>query len=126
EFMRLANHQRYAVRQLPIYYLDDRPPQPMIEERLFPDLFSGTTLRPGEHPFGQRFAAVVDGLMIEPSVYIRSVFADFLEAGGRLVVRELKSHDELATLPESVIFNCSGLGSRVLANDETLIPLKGQ
>jgi glycine/D-amino acid oxidase-like deaminating enzyme len=126
EFMRLVNHPRYAVRQLPIYYLDDKPPQATLEERLMPDLFSGTTLRPGEHPFGQRYALVVDGLVIEPSIYIAAVLADYLEAGGRVVTRELKSRDDIASLPDAVVFNCSGLGSRVLANDDTLIPMKGQ
>jgi D-amino-acid oxidase len=126
EFMRLVNHSRYAVRQLPIYYLDEKPPQATFEERLMPELFSGTTLRPGEHPFGQRFALVVDGLMIEPSIYIAAVLADFLAAGGRVVTRELKSRDEIASIPEPVVFNCSGLGSRLLANDEQLIPVKGQ
>jgi len=126
EFRRLVNHARYAVRQLPIYYLDDKPPQPTLEERLMPDLFSGITLRPGEHSFGQRYALVIDGMAIEPSIYIAAVLDDYLKAGGRVVTRELKSRDDITALPESVVFNCSGLGSRVLAKDEELIPMKGQ
>ena len=125
-FEQLANNARYAIRRLPAYYLDDRPAQPTAEERLMPDLFSGESLRPGEHPFGHRYALVVSGLMIEPSPYIRAVLEDFEEAGGQFVRRELKTRDEVASLTERVVFNCSGLGSRVLANDDELIPMKGQ
>ena len=32
----------------------------------------------------------------------------------------------MARLPEPVIFNCTGLGSRELAEDAELIPMKGQ
>jgi glycine/D-amino acid oxidase-like deaminating enzyme len=32
----------------------------------------------------------------------------------------------IAHLPEKLVFNCSGLGSKTLFNDEELTPLKGQ
>jgi D-amino-acid oxidase len=126
EFMRLVNHPRFAVRQMPIYYLDDKLPQATIEERLMPDVFSGITLRPGEHPFGQRYALVIDALAIEPSIYIAAVRDDFTRAGGQIVTREFQSRDDISTLGEAVVFNCSGLGARTLANDDQLIPMKGQ
>jgi glycine/D-amino acid oxidase-like deaminating enzyme len=126
EFMGMVNEDRYAIRQLPTYYFSDGPPEPTLEERLLPDLFVGVTLRPGEHPFGQRYARVMDGLAIEPTPFVRALQHDVLSAGGEIVRREFASRDEIATLPEAVVFNCSGLGSRALANDETLIPMKGQ
>ncbi|HEY6220853.1 MAG TPA: FAD-dependent oxidoreductase [Gemmatimonadaceae bacterium] len=126
EFRLLMNDPKYATSQLPMYYFSDGPPEPTLEEKLLPDLFGGVTLRPGEHPFGQRYARVMDGLAIEPTPFVRALQQDFLYAGGKIVTRKLASRDELATLPEPVIFNCTGLGSRELANDETLIPMKGQ
>src|SRR4051812_7777725 len=126
EFTRMVNHARYGVRQMPIYYLDEKAPEATIEERLMPDIFSGVTLRPGEHAFGQRFALVIDALAIEPSRYIAAVRDDFLKAGGQIVTREFRDRDDIATLPDAVIFNCSGLGARVLAGDDQLIPMKGQ
>ena len=126
EFTRMVNLSRYAVRRLPIYYLDEKPTQATLEERLMPDLFSGVTLRPGEHPFGQHYALVVDGLAIEPSIYLAAVLEDFLKAGGHVETREFKSRDEIVSLSEPAVFNCSGLGSRALANDDALIPMKGQ
>jgi D-amino-acid oxidase len=126
EFTRLVNHSRYAVRQMPIYYLDDKAPEATIEERLMPDVFSGVTLRPGEHPFGQRYALVIDALAIEPSIYIAAVRADFITAGGHIVTREFHGRADLESLTEPVVFNCTGLGARALAGDEQLIPMKGQ
>ena len=36
------------------------------------------------------------------------------------------SRNAIASIPEPVVFNCAGLGSRELANDQELIPMKGQ
>jgi glycine/D-amino acid oxidase-like deaminating enzyme len=41
-------------------------------------------------------------------------------------VREFGSREEIASLPESVIFNCTGLGSKALFDDAALIPVRGQ
>jgi D-amino-acid oxidase len=125
-FEQMTNQKRYAIRRLPTYYLDDRPAEVTAEERLMPDLFSGESLRPGEHPFGSRYALVVPALAIEPSPHIRAVLEDFEQGGGHFIRREFKTRDDLASLPERVVFNCSGLGSRLLANDDELIPMKGQ
>ena len=65
-------------------------------------------------------------MMIEPQVYLRALLRDFYVAGGRVVVKEFKSRQEIARLPEPVIFNCTGLGSRMLFDDQKLIPVRGQ
>jgi len=51
---------------------------------------------------------------------------DFYIAGGKVVVKEFKTREEIARLRENVIFNCTGLGARALFNDEKLIPVRGQ
>jgi D-amino-acid oxidase len=42
------------------------------------------------------------------------------------VVRDFQSVNQLLALPESLIFNCTGLGARALFNDSELTPIKGQ
>jgi len=42
------------------------------------------------------------------------------------VVREFRDRQEIATLPEPVIVNCTGLGAKALFADEELTPVKGQ
>jgi glycine/D-amino acid oxidase-like deaminating enzyme len=51
---------------------------------------------------------------------------DFYIAGGKVVVRDFRSREEVARLPEPLVFNCTGLGSRDLFNDEKLMPVRGQ
>lgn len=65
-------------------------------------------------------------MLIEPSIYLSALLRDFYIAGGRVVVKEFRSRREIARLPESVVFNCTGLGSRTLFEDEELIPVRGQ
>lgn len=126
EFEKLKPDARYAIRQVPIYYIDDEAPSPGIEMTLLPDLFKGPILKPGEHPWGKREVMVVQGMCFDPTPFLEAVREDFLREGGTIVRRNVGSREEIAALPEPVVFNCTGLGSRELANDDELIPMKGQ
>ena len=76
--------------------------------------------------FGFPFTRQFSTMMIEPHTYLRALLRDFYIAGGKIVVRELKSRQEISRLPEPVIFNCTGLGARQLVDDQKLIPVRGQ
>jgi glycine/D-amino acid oxidase-like deaminating enzyme len=76
--------------------------------------------------FGVPIVRQYSSMMIEPPIYLRALLRDFYNAGGRLVVKEFRSREEVMRLPEPVIFNCSGLGARALFGDEKLIPVRGQ
>jgi D-amino-acid oxidase len=76
--------------------------------------------------FGFPYARQFSTMMIEPHVYLRALLRDFYIAGGKVVVREFRSRQEIARLSEPVIFNCTGLGSRQLFDDQKLIPVRGQ
>jgi glycine/D-amino acid oxidase-like deaminating enzyme len=76
--------------------------------------------------FGVPVVRQFSSMIIEPPIYLRSLLRDFYNAGGRLVVKEFHERQEVMRLPEPVIFNCSGLGARVLFGDEKLIPARGQ
>lgn len=82
--------------------------------------------RDPDHYFGFPFVREFTTMLIEPSVYLSALLRDFYIAGGRVVVKEFKSREEIARLSEPVVFNCSGLGARALFNDEELIPVRGQ
>jgi glycine/D-amino acid oxidase-like deaminating enzyme len=47
-------------------------------------------------------------------------------AGGKFEVRKFASPTEISSLPESLVFNCTGLGSRDLFGDQDLHPARGQ
>lgn len=82
--------------------------------------------REPDHFFGSPYARQFSTLMIEPHVYLRALMRDFYVAGGKIVIKDFKSREELGRLPEQVIFNCTGLGARELFGDQKLGPVRGQ
>jgi len=128
---------RYGIYWIDSYNATDDPnPRPggggggAMEDDLVPEpLRPGRgreVLGPGEHPFPTKFAIRQENLAIEPNTYLDALVDDFLEAGGRIVIRKFESPRDLATLPEPVIVNCTGLGSFSLFDDKELVPIKGQ
>jgi len=47
-------------------------------------------------------------------------------AGGRFEVRKFATPADIIALQESLVFNCTGLGSRDLFGDQDLHPARGQ
>src|SRR5215213_2170858 len=82
--------------------------------------------RDPENYFGFPFVKQFSSMLIEPSIYLSALLRDFYIAGGRVVVKEFRNRQEIARLREPVIFNCTGLGSRELFDDEELSPVRGQ
>ena len=85
-----------------------------------------TVFGPGEHPFASPYAARVPILRFEPSIYLEAVMRDVLLFGGKIVIRNFDTQRDLASLTETLIVNCTGLGSATLFDDRDLIPIKGQ
>ena len=83
-------------------------------------------LGPGEHPFPTRYAIRRPSLAIEPSIYLDALVRDFLMFGGRIVIRKFDTPRDLMPLTESIVVNCTGLGSKTLFGDDELVPIKGQ
>jgi glycine/D-amino acid oxidase-like deaminating enzyme len=83
-------------------------------------------LEEGEHPFATRYAWRHPSLRFEPSIYLDALHRDVLTFGGRVTVRSFDTARDLGSLPESLIFNCTGLGAKRLFGDDELTPVKGQ
>src|SRR5260370_6774916 len=67
---------------------------------------------PGEHPFPTKYAVRSSALAIEPSIYLETLVRDFIVFGGKIVIRKFDTPRDLMSLPESIIVNCTGLGSK--------------
>jgi D-amino-acid oxidase len=117
----------FGIRWLENYIVSDQPLQDWWEQDLVRDLYpESRELRPHEHPFPARYARRFTTMLIEPPIYLTALLRDVRLAGGRVVVRELASREQLQELPEPVIVNCTGLGAKALFGDEELEPVKGQ
>lgn len=103
------------------------------EQRIADELPGGNDLYPGieihrdaDHYFGFPYVKQFSTMLIEPSIYLAAMLRDFYIAGGRVVVKEFRSREEIMHLPEPVVFNCTGLGARALFDDQKLGPVRGQ
>jgi glycine/D-amino acid oxidase-like deaminating enzyme len=83
-------------------------------------------LSQAEHPFPLEDVIVYDTLYIETGRYLRQMVRDVQIAGGKIDVRKFASLTDIAALPEALVFNCTGLGSRDLFGDQELHPARGQ
>jgi len=79
-----------------------------------------------ENPFHTPYAGCRDSMLIEPAIYLAAVMRDYLVNGGHIGIREFHSKQEVAALPEKLIFHCTGLGARALWGDAELTPIRGQ
>lgn len=118
---------RYGVRWISNYTILDRAP----DGEAFTDKYQAfypqhRDLAPNEHPFAAQWVRHYDTMLIEPAIYLPAVMQDFYVAGGTIKQREFRDGEELQTLDEPVIFNCTGLGARELFNDTELFAIKGQ
>jgi D-amino-acid oxidase len=120
---------KYGIRWMRNYFIKNTPWQSPIggDFRLIQDLLPEIKDLPVEsHPFGTKQVRQFDGMIVEPPIYLPAMLTDVRIAGGKIVVREMKSLDEVQGLREKLVFNCTGLGAKALFGDEELTPIRGQ
>ena len=126
----IMSDPKYGIRWMRNYSLSDTPwlsqansGQRALLQGLLPET---KDLPAGTHPFGSKFVRQFDGMIVEPPIYLPAMLTEVRVAGGKIVVREMKSLDEVRGLPEKLVFNCTGLGAKALFGDEELTPIRGQ
>jgi glycine/D-amino acid oxidase-like deaminating enzyme len=112
----------YGIRWLPTYVKDGSPETKVIAT--FPPI--NRTLRPAEHPFPDENVLRYDTMYVETGRYLRQMERDVRIGGGKIEVRRFATPADIAALPEGLVFNCTGLGSRDLFGDADLHPVRGQ
>jgi hypothetical protein len=83
-------------------------------------------LTPAEHPFPLDTVVRFETMYVETGHFLRQAMRDIQIAGGKFEVRSFATPQDILALPEKLVFNCTGLGSRDLFGDQDLHPLKGQ
>jgi glycine/D-amino acid oxidase-like deaminating enzyme len=112
----------YGIHWLPTYVEADSPEEKVIAN--FPPV--NRMLSPAEHPFPLDSVRRYDTMYVETGRYLRQMLRDVQIAGGKIEVRKFATPADIAALPESLVFNCTGLGSRDLFGDADLHPARGQ
>jgi len=113
----------YGVRWLTTYTQGAAPDPSSPLSRYHP---AARTLSRAEHPFPVEQLNRFDTMYVETGRFLRRLLHDFQIAGGRIDVRSFASPNDIAALPERLVFNCTGLGARALFGDEEMEPVRGQ
>ncbi|NYT42845.1 FAD-binding oxidoreductase [Sphingomonas sp. R-74633] len=116
----------YGIRWLPTYIElgdgdADEPSSPATRHET-----DRVVLGPGEHPFPVQRVTRFMTMYAESGHLLRQLTRDVQLAGGKFVVREFATPAEVAALPETLVFNCTGLGAGKLFGDAEIEPVRGQ
>ncbi|HVL79036.1 MAG TPA: FAD-dependent oxidoreductase [Sphingomicrobium sp.] len=114
----------YGVRWLPTF--DESRGRARRSDEMDPYYPNARPVAPAEHPFPLDDVVSFHTMYVETGRYLDRLMRDFRSAGGRIEQRGFESTAEFPGLPESLLFNCTGLGSRALFGDEELTPVRGQ
>ncbi|MFN3818602.1 FAD-dependent oxidoreductase [Blastomonas sp.] len=112
----------YGVRWLPTYD-QTRRVGPIPPDLRFP---GRDRLSASEHPFPLDNVVKYDTMYVETGRFLERLLSDIRVAGGAVQVRRFDTPEQIAALPERLVFNCTGLGAAALFGDSELIPVRGQ
>jgi D-amino-acid oxidase len=121
-FRQLALQRDTGVAWLDLHELFTVPtPDPWWKE-ILPEF---RRLAPEERPEGFADGWAYRSLRIEMPVYLRHLESRFFEQGGRMESGEVT---DLRSLQDEhpLIVNCTGLGARQVARDDSVYPIRGQ
>lgn len=82
-------------------------------------------LDPARLPAGYQDGFETESVVIDTSLYMDHLVAWFRRLGGELQQKDVQHVDEALAVAD-VVVNCTGLGARQLASDDSLYPVRGQ
>lgn len=80
----------------------------------------------GSTPFPTKFVRKNEIMFFNFGSLGQVLMAEFLQMGGKVVIRQFNSPAEIKQLPEKVVINCPGYAASSLWQDKGLIPVRGQ
>lgn len=83
-------------------------------------------LERGEHPFAIERVIAFDTMYVETPRFMAWLTDEVLKGGGTIAMRKFENLADILTLPEALVFNCTGIGAKVLLGDEEMTPVRGQ
>jgi glycine/D-amino acid oxidase-like deaminating enzyme len=79
-----------------------------------------------EHPFPLARIVRFETMYVETGRFLRQLTRDLRTAGGTIRVRDFATPADISSLPERLVFNCTGLGAGALFGDRGIQPVRGQ
>lgn len=130
----IGHHPTYGVHYVEGIQLRDpkNPGQPRV---IAPDFYGNVIddlhpktvdLTPDQHPFDGYEARLTLNVRFETHTFLFKTLNDFLEAGGKFVIREFHRPEDIDALPEKAVIACIGLGAKEVFGDPELNPIRGQ
>ncbi|MDE2363371.1 MAG: FAD-binding oxidoreductase [Hyphomicrobiales bacterium] len=65
-------------------------------------------------------------LLVEPPIFLRKMHDDLVAAGVPMITRTFSGLNEVTSLTESIVVNCTGLGSKQICGDNLMHSVRGQ
>lgn len=118
----------YGVRWMRNFEMSAEPIETEdVDKIIFDMLPRNRALGTDEHPFPFAHVRSWDCPIVETPVFLRAMVRDLLIGGAKFVVGGFERKEQVAALSETLVFNCTGLGSRALfGDDDEMIPVRGQ
>lgn len=114
----------YGIRWLPTYEETRREAIP--DDWMNPYYPNARLLRRDEHPFPAARVMTFDTMYVETPRFMAWLTEEVLKSGATIRMRRFETLADVAALPETLVFNCTGIGSRQLVGDDMLTPVRGQ
>lgn len=106
-------------------YFDDETTEDMFWYKDLMPKFR--VLRASELMPGLKLGTTYTSLAINPLIFLPWIKDKLVAKGVKFIRKEVQSFGEARTLTKSkIIVNASGVGARVLAGDEAVLPIRGQ
>jgi glycine/D-amino acid oxidase-like deaminating enzyme len=115
---------RYGIRWLPTY--EETRNRSVESDWMDPYYPNARLLRADEHPFPVNRVLRFDTMYVETPRFMAWLTDEVLRAGGTIRMRRFETLADVATLPERLVFNCTGIGAKHLVGDDMLMPVRGQ
>ena len=115
---------RYGIRWLPTY--EESRNASFADDWLNEYHANARALRSDEHPFPVAHVVRFDTMYVETPRFMAWLTDEMLKAGGIIRMRKFETLADVATLPETLVFNCTGFGAKALVGDDILTPVRGQ
>ncbi len=114
----------YGIRWLPTY--EETRGRVIPNDWMNKYYANARLLRPEEHPFPMSRVMTFDTMYVETPRFMAWLAEEVLKAGGTIRLRRFETLADVATLSETLVFNCTGIGAKQLIGDDILTPVRGQ